>query len=76
MGRAYGGIRAAINTNLTEPQRWKGKECRLHMEFAQYGRALKISICNGNEEYCEAVKLVAQKAEYPAFSNPDVYRGF
>ncbi len=69
-------IRAAINTNLAEPQRWKGKKCRLHMEFVQDGRALQVSTSNGNKEYCEAVKLAAQKAKFPAFSNPEVYRDF
>lgn len=70
------GIRAAINANLAEPERWKGKKCRLHMEFAQDGRTLKVSTSNGNKEYCEAVKVAAQKAKFPAFSNPEVYRDF
>ena len=69
-------IRAAVNANLTEPQRWKGKKCRLHLEFAQDGTALKVSTSNGDKEYCEAVKVAAQKAEFPAFGNPEVYRDF
>ncbi|NYU11229.1 tolA family protein [Enterobacteriaceae bacterium CCUG 67584] len=69
-------IRAAVNANLAEPERWKGKKCRLHLEFAQDGRALKVSTSNGNKEYCQAVKLAAQKAKFPAFTNPDVYRDF
>lgn len=69
-------IRAAINANVADPQRWKGKKCRLHMEFAQDGTALKVSTSNGNKEYCEAVKAAAQKAKFPAFSNPEVYRDF
>ncbi len=70
------GIRAAIEDKIAEPQRWKGKKCRLHMEFAQDGTALKVSTSNGNKEYCEAVKLAAQKAKFPAFTNPEVYRDF
>lgn len=70
------GIKAAIEEKIAEPQRWKGKKCRLHMEFAQDGRALKVSTSKGNKEYCEAVKLAAQKAKFPAFSNPEVYRDF
>jgi len=70
------GIKAAIEDNIAEPQRWKGKKCRLHMEFAQDGTALKVSTSNGNNEYCEAVKLAAQKAKFPAFRNPEVYRDF
>ena len=70
------GIKAAIEDKITEPQRWKGKNCRLHMEFAQDGRALKVSTSKGNKEYCEAVKLAAQKAKFPAFRNPEVYRDF
>jgi len=70
------GIKAAIEDKIAEPQRWKGKKCRLHMEFAQDGTALKVSTSNGNKEYCEAVKLAAQKAKFPAFTNPEVYRDF
>ena len=70
------GIKAAIEDKIAEPQRWKGKKCRLHMEFAQDGRALKVSTSNGDKWYCEAVKLAAQKAKFPAFSNPEVYRDF
>lgn len=46
------------------------------MEFAQDGRALKISTSNGDKGYCEAVKLAAQKAKFPAFTNPEVHRDF
>jgi len=70
------GIRAAIEEKIAEPQRWKGKKCRLHMEFAQDGTALKVSTSKGNKGYCEAVKLAAQKAKFPAFTNPEVYRDF
>jgi len=68
------GIRAAIKDKIAEPQRWKGKKCRLHMEFAQDGRVLKISNCNENKGHCDAVKSAAEKAKYPAFSNPERYR--
>ena len=70
------GIKAAIEDKIAEPERWKGKKCRLHMEFAQDGRALKVSTSNGNKEYCEAVKLAAQQAKFPAFNNPEVFRDF
>lgn len=70
------GIKSAIEDKIAEPERWKGKKCRLHMEFAQDGTALKVSTSNGNKEYCEAVKLAAQKAKFSAFSNPEVYRDF
>lgn len=56
------GIKAAIEDKIAEPQRWKGKKCRLHMEFAQDGTALKVSTCKDNKGYCEAVKLAAQKS--------------
>ncbi len=36
------GIRAAINAKLDEPHNWKGKICRLHMEFSQDGTALMM----------------------------------
>lgn len=75
-GEQARGIKAAIEEQIAEPERWKGKKCRLHMEFAKDGRALKVSTSKGNEKYCEAVKLAAQKAKFPAFTNPDVYRDF
>lgn len=69
-------IRAAINAKLDEPQNWKGKKCRLHIEFAQDGTPLNISTSNGNKAFCEAIKSAAQKAKFPAFNNPEVYRDF
>ena len=69
-------IRAAINAQLDEPQNWKGKKCRLHIEFTQDGTALNISTSNGNKAYCEAIKSAAHKAKFPAFNNPEVYRDF
>ncbi|WNY88248.1 cell envelope integrity TolA C-terminal domain-containing protein [Leclercia adecarboxylata] len=70
------GIKAAIEDEIAEPERWKGKKCRLHMEFAQDSRALKVSTSDGDKEYCGALKVAAQKATFPAFSNPEVYRDF
>lgn len=64
-------IRAAINDKLDEPQNWKGKKCRLHIEFAQDGTPLNISTSNGNKAFCEAIKSAAQKAKFPAFNNPE-----
>ena len=69
-------IRAAINAQLDEPQNWKGKKCRLHIEFTQDGTALNISTSNGNKAYREAIKSAAHKAKFPAFNNPEVYRDF
>lgn len=42
----------------------------------QDGRVLSVSTSNGNNEYCEAVKLAAQKAKFPRFGNLEVYRDF
>ena len=75
-GKQARAIRAAINDKLDEPQKWKGKKCRLHIEFAQDGTALKISTSNGNKAYCEAIESAAHKAKFPAFNNPEVYRDF
>lgn len=69
-------IRDAINNQLVDPQRWKGKQCRLHIQFAEDGTALNISTSDGNKAYCEALKSAAQKAKFPAFTNPEVYRDF
>ena len=76
MGAQARAIRAAINARLVDPQRWQGKKCRLHIEFAENGTALNISTSDGDSGYCEAVKSAAQKATFPAFSNPEVYRDF
>ena len=67
-------IKAAIEDKIDEPQKWKGKKCRLHIEFAQDGTALAISTSDGNKAWCEALKSAAQKATFPAFNNPEVYR--
>ena len=75
-GKQARAIRASINDKLDEPQKWKGKKCRLHIEFAQDGTALKISTSNGNKAYCEAIESAAHKAKFPAFNNPEVYRDF
>ncbi|EFV5844136.1 tolA family protein [Shigella sonnei] len=75
-GEQARGIRDAINAKLDDPQKWKRKKCRLHMEFSRDGTALKISTSNGDKAYCEAIKLAAHKAKFPAFNNPEVYRDF
>lgn len=69
-------IRAAIEDKIDEPQKLKGKKCRLHIEFAQDGTALNISTSDGNKAWCEALKSAAQKATFPAFTNPEVYKDF
>lgn len=69
-------IKAAIEDKIDEPQKWKGKKCRLHIEFAQDGTALNISTSDGNKAWCEALKSAAQKATFPAFTNAEVYRDF
>ena len=78
MGAQARGIRAAINAKLDEPHNWKGKKCRLHMEFSQDGNLAlkKISTSNGDKAHCEAIKSAAHKAKFPAFNNPEVYRDF
>lgn len=69
-------IRDAINAELVNPPSWKGKQCRLHIQFAEDGTASNITTSDGNKAYCEALKSAAQKAKFPAFTNPEVYRDF
>lgn len=69
-------IRAAVNAKLVEPEKWKGRKCRLHIEFEQDGSASNISTSNGDKAYCEAVKSAAQNAKFPDFANPELYRDF
>lgn len=61
-GEQARGIRDAINAKLDDPQKWKRKKCRLHMEFSRDGTALKISTSNGDKAYCEAIKSAAHKS--------------
>jgi membrane protein involved in colicin uptake len=46
------------------------------MEFAQDGWALKVTTSNVNKDYCEVIRATAQKAKFPGFNNPKVYRDF
>ncbi|MFK3923453.1 cell envelope integrity TolA C-terminal domain-containing protein [Serratia liquefaciens] len=69
-------IRAAVNAKLVEPEKWKGRKCRLHIEFEQDGSASNISTSNGDKAYCEAVKSAAQNVKFPVFTNPELYRDF
>ena len=69
-------IRSAIYAQLSDPEAWKGKKCRLHIQFAEDGTATMISTSSGNKAYCAAILSAAQKARFPAFSNKDVYRDF
>lgn len=69
-------IKSAIEAKIVDPQNWKGKKCRLHIEFAQNGTVLNVSTSDGNKAYCAAVKSAAQQATFPAFTNPEVYRDF
>ncbi|MBK0003351.1 cell envelope integrity TolA C-terminal domain-containing protein [Erwinia sp. S38] len=69
-------IRAAINAKLDEPQKWKWKHCRLHIEFSQDGTASNIRTSNGHKAYCQAIESAAHEAKFPAFTNPEVYRDF
>lgn len=69
-------IRAAVNAKLVKPEKWKGRKCRLHIEFEQNGSASNISTSNGDKAYCEAVKSAAQNAKFPVFTNPELYRDF
>ncbi|MEL0553405.1 MULTISPECIES: cell envelope integrity TolA C-terminal domain-containing protein [Enterobacteriaceae] len=69
-------IKAAIDAQVEDPQRWEGKKCRLHLEFAKDGTVLNISTSKGNKAYCEALRSAARKATFPGFTNPEVYRDF
>lgn len=69
-------IKAAIEAKIADPQNWKGKKCRLHIEFAQNGTVLNVSTSDGNKDYCAAVKSAAQQATFPAFTNQEVYHDF
>lgn len=69
-------IRSAINANVADPQKWKGKYCRVHLEFKQDGTVTSVRTSEGNAAYCEALKAAVRDATFPAFSNPAVYHDF
>jgi len=69
-------IRNVINANIADPQKWKGKYCRVHLEFKQDGTVTSARTSEGNRAYCEALKSAVHNATFPAFSNPAVYHDF
>ena len=69
-------IRNAINANVTDPQKWKGKYCRVYLEFKQDGTVTSVRTSEGNPAYCEALKSAVRNATFPAFRNPAVYHDF
>lgn len=75
-GRQANAIKKAIESQLTDPYLWKGKKCRLHLDFAADGTLQNIETREGNKEYCAALKSAALKASFPAFPNQAVYNAF
>ncbi|MBK0004827.1 cell envelope integrity TolA C-terminal domain-containing protein [Erwinia sp. S38] len=69
-------IRDALNANLTSPERWKRKECRLHIHFAEDGTVIKAYTTSGNKEYCEALLTAVSKTKFSKFMNPVIYHDF
>lgn len=69
-------IRNVINANIPDPQKWKGKYCRVHLEFKQDGTVTRVRTSEGNRAYCEALKSAVRNATFPAFNNPAVYHDF
>ncbi len=72
-GEQVRAIEAAINARITEPQRWKGKQCRIQLKFARDGMLVKASTSDGDKAYCEALVFAAAKAKFPAFTHPEIF---
>jgi colicin import membrane protein len=68
-------IRAAVNAKIDDPQRWKGKKCRLHLAFAKDGTALAY-------QPATAIKPIARlyyrlhKSPVPGLYQPGRLSGF
>ncbi|MDZ7324473.1 tolA family protein [Kosakonia sacchari] len=75
-GKQARAIKHAIESRLADRSEWKGKKCRLHMEFAYDGKLNNIETREGNKAYCAALKTAAQRATFPAFPSQRVYQAF
>ena len=69
-------IKAAINANLADPQRWKDKGCELQLSFASNGMLVKLLTGGGDKAYCRALMNAAGKAKFPAFAHPELFNEF
>lgn len=75
-GKQARAIKNAIESRLADRSGWKGKKCRLHLEFALDGTLKKIETREGNKAYCAALKTAAQRASFPAFPSQRIYQAF
>lgn len=70
------GIKEAFESQLADRYAWRGKKCRLHLEFSRDGTLEKMRTAEGNKAYCAALREAAKRATFPPFSNPQVYEAF
>lgn len=64
-GKQANAIKNAIESQLTDRYAWKGKKCRLHLEFTRDGKLTEVESRDGNKKYCAALKAAAEKASFP-----------
>lgn len=69
-------IKRAFESQLGDRQAWKGKKCRLHVDFARDGKLKNIEIKEGDKDFCAALKTAAERATFPPFPDEEVYNAF
>ncbi len=75
-GQQARGIKEAFESQLADRYAWRGKKCRLHLEFAQDGTLEKMNTAEGNKAYCAALREAAKSGTFPPFTNDKVYKAF
>lgn len=75
-GRQAAAIKTALQSQLTDRDTWKGKKCRLHMDFARNGKLKNIEIREGNKAFCAALKAAGERATFSPFTDEAVYDAF
>ena len=75
-GKQARTIKEAIESQLADRYAWKGKKCRLHLDFARDGKLENIETRAGNKEYCAALKAAAGRATFPSFPSDRIYDAF
>jgi len=72
-GQQASGIKKALDAVLSEPHAWKGKRCNAHLDFKIDGTLDNFIIKGGDKDYCNALKVAAKRARFPAFTDQHVF---
>ncbi|HHG8773190.1 TPA: cell envelope integrity protein TolA, partial [Raoultella planticola] len=69
-------IQAAITKKLDQPERYKGKECTIHLLLQRNGRVMAATVNNGDAELCKAAISATARAQIPAAPDEETYHTF